>query len=104
MPPLVPPCPCPPLAGGCRETPSSCRATFRRALGEAPADQRLCPAAPACCAVGSLTGSELVGAAQIPLRNAATPADPSSPLVLSMAGIQKHVFLEPLVILTVLFF
>ena len=103
MPPLVPPCLCPPLEGGCRETPSSCRATFGELWVKLPPTKD-CPTAPACCAVGSLKGSELVGAAQIPLRKAAISADPSSPLVLSMSGIQKHVFLEPLVTLTVLFF
>lgn len=48
-------------------------------------------------------GTELVSAAQTCLWKPAMSADLSSP-ALSLAGIQKHVFLEPRVTLTVVFF
>lgn len=90
------------LKGGCRETPSSCPATFQQATGEAPAKD--CPDL-ASWAAGSLMGrgTELVSAAQTCLWKPAMSADLSSP-ALSLAGIQKHVFLEPRVTLTFFFF
>ena len=61
--------------------------------------------APASWASGSLMGrgTELVSAAQTGLWKPAVSPNRSFP-ALSLAGIQKHVFLEPRVTLTVVFF
>lgn len=103
MPPLVHSASIPPGRG--QGDPLFLPRPLSAALGEAPANQRHCPAAlPVWLQFLLGQRARLDCAAQTFLWKAAISADPSSPLLLSMAGIQRHVFLEPLVTVTVFCF